>query len=37
MKDKAPEGASLATILDAPVDGVAAPASPAPMRDAVSA
>ncbi|WP_421866127.1 Holliday junction branch migration protein RuvA [Parvibaculum sp.] len=37
LKDKAPEGASLAAVLDGQVNGAAAPVSPAPMRDAVSA
>lgn len=36
LKDKAPEGASLATMLEVPASGAAVP-SAAPMRDAVSA
>jgi len=36
LKDKAPEGASLAVVLETPVNGTAVP-SAAPMRDAVSA
>ncbi|MBC7101995.1 MAG: Holliday junction branch migration protein RuvA [Parvibaculum sp.] len=36
LKDKAPEGASLAVMLEAPANGAAVP-SAAPMRDAVSA
>lgn len=36
LKDKAPEGASLAVMLETPVNGAAVPPA-APMRDAVSA
>jgi Holliday junction DNA helicase RuvA len=37
LKDKAPEGASLAAMLDGPINGAGVPAASAPMRDAVSA
>lgn len=37
LKDKAPEGASLAAMLEAPVNGTAAPSASGSMRDAISA
>lgn len=37
LKDKAPEGASLAAVLETPVNGSAVPSASASMRDAISA
>ena len=37
LKDKAPSGASLAAVLEAPVNGAAVPSASASMRDAISA
>ena len=37
LKDKAPQGASLAAVLETPVNGSSAPSASASMRDAISA